>query len=232
VSSVLLVASEPGELRGILWRCTQVRRLDWPLWFARSGELNGQRVLLVAHGPGRKLAAEAVDAALLRERPDALASVGFCGALDATLAVGEVFVATRVVNGSQAYEAVLPDTRRAFRSGALISTDHVVSSVAEKQRLGAGGAAAVEMEAAAVAGRAKLENLPFYCVRAVLDLASEGFTLDFNGLRGPEGRFSRARILRAALAHPWLAAPELMRLGRRGRIAARALGEFLADCRF
>jgi len=69
-----------------------------------------QRVLLVAHGPGRKLAAEAVDAALLRERPDALASVGFCGALDASLAVGEVFVATRVEDGSQAYEAVQPDT--------------------------------------------------------------------------------------------------------------------------
>ena len=230
--TVLLVAAEPGELRGILRRCTRVRRLDWPLWFARGGELNGQRVLLVAHGPGRKLAAEAVDAALLRERPDALASVGFCGALDASLAVGEVFVATRVEDGSGAYEAVQPDTRRAFRSGALISTDHVVSSVAEKQRLGEGGAAAVEMEAAAVAGRARLEDLPFYCVRAVLDLASEGFTLDYSALLGPDGRFSRARILRAALAHPWLVAPELMRLGRRGRIAARALGEFLADCRF
>jgi nucleoside phosphorylase len=186
----------------------------------------------VAHGPGRKLAAEAVDAALDRERPDALASVGFCGALDASLAAGEVFVATRVESGSESYEAAQPDTRRAFRSGALISTDHVVASVAEKQRLGAGGAAAVEMEAAAVAGRARLEDLPFYCVRAVLDLASEGFILDYNGLRGPDGRFSRARILRAALAHPWPVAPELMRLGRRGRMAARALGEFFADCRF
>ncbi|MGO9097685.1 MAG: hypothetical protein ACLQGV_20980 [Bryobacteraceae bacterium] len=230
--TVLLVASEPGELRGILWRCTQVRRLDWPLWFARSGELNGQRLLAVAHGPGRKLAAQAVDVALMVQRPDALASVGFCGSLDATLTVGGVFVATRVEDGSEAYEAERPATRRAFRSGALISTDHVVSSVAEKQRLGAGGAAAVEMEAAAVAGRAKLENLPFYCVRAVLDLASEGFTLDYSVLRGPDGRFSRARILRAALAHPWPVAPELMRLGRRGRIAARALGEFFADCRF
>jgi hypothetical protein len=232
VRTVLLVASEPGELRGILWRCAQVRRLDWPLWFARSGELNRQRLLAVAHGPGRKLATEALDAALLRERPDALASVGFCGALDASLAVGEVFVATRVEDGGEAYEAVQPDTRRAFRSGALISTDHVVSSVAEKQRLGAGGAGAVEMEAAAVASRARLESLPFYCVRAVLDLATEGFTLDYSVLRGPDGRFSRARILRAALAHPWPVAPELMRLGRRGRIAARALGDFIADCRF
>jgi nucleoside phosphorylase len=232
VSTVLLVAAEAGELRGILRRCTGVRRLKWPLRFARSGELNGQRVLAVAHGPGRKLAAEAVDAALDRERPDALASVGFCGALDGSLAAGEVLVATRVETGSEAYEAAQPVTGRRFRSGVLISTDRVVASLAEKQRLGAGGAAAVEMEAAAVAGRARREDLPFYCVRAVLDLAAEGFILDYNGLRGPDGRFSRTRILRAALAHPWLVAPELVRLGRRGRMAARVLGDFIADCRF
>jgi len=52
VRTVLLVAAEPGELRGILRRCTRVRRLDWPLVVRGSGELNGQRVLLVAHGPG------------------------------------------------------------------------------------------------------------------------------------------------------------------------------------
>jgi len=92
VRTVLLVAAEPGELRGILRRCTRVRRLDWPLWFARSGGVERAAGAAVAHGPGRKLATEAVDAALLRERPDALASVGFCGALDASLAVGEVFV--------------------------------------------------------------------------------------------------------------------------------------------
>ena len=113
-----------------------------------------------------------------------------------------------------------------------MSMDRVVTTVAEKRRLYAAGAAAVDMEAAAVALRALQEGLPFYCVRAVLDLASDGFMLDFNGLRSPDGRFSRMRILRAALARPWAAVPELMRLERRGRMAARALGDFLADCRF
>jgi hypothetical protein len=66
----------------------------------------------------------------------------------------------------------------------------------------------------------------------VLDAAGEGFCLDFNRLRGPDGRFSRARICEAALRRPLQAMPELVRLERRGRSAARALGEFFADCRF
>ncbi|MGA2325763.1 MAG: hypothetical protein ABSH05_05700 [Bryobacteraceae bacterium] len=230
--TVLVVAAERRELRGILWRSGRVRRLDWRVRFARSAELNGQRLLMVAHGPGPRLTSEALDVALEQQRPDALVSTGFCGALDASLRVGEVFVATRVENGRQAFEAAPPATGQAFRSGALVSMGRVIGTVAEKRRLNAGGAAAADMEAATVAGRARQEGLPFYCVRAVLDRASEGFTLDFNELRGPDGRFSRTRILRAALAHPWAAAPELMRLERQGRIAARALGEFLADCRF
>jgi adenosylhomocysteine nucleosidase len=232
VRTVLVVAAERRELRGILRRSSRVRRLGWPVRFARSGELNGQRLLLVAHGPGPRLASEALDAALRQQRPDALLSTGFCGALDASLGVGEVFVATRVEDGTQGYEAARPATGRPFRSGALMSMDRFVATVAEKRRLSAGGAAALDMEAAAVAGRARREGLPFYCVRVVLDRASDGFKLDFNGLRSPDGRFSRARILRAALARPWAAVPELMRLERRGRMAARALGDFLADCRF
>jgi adenosylhomocysteine nucleosidase len=202
------------------------------LRFARCAEWNGERLLLVAHGPGGKLAIEAVDTVLLVERPDVVVSTGFCGALDASLEVGDIFVASRVQAVSGTYEAALPKTARVFHSGTLVSMDRVVVSVEEKRRLGANGGAAVEMEAAAVAGRASERDLPFYCVRAVLDRATEGFTLNFNELRGPGGRFSRLRILGAALARPWAAAPELWRLERNGRVAARALGEFLADCKF
>lgn len=230
--TVLVVAAERRELRGILWRCGRVRKLSWPVRFARSAELNGQRLLLVAHGPGRRLVSEAVDVALREQPADAVVSTGFCGALDSSLEVGEVFVATRVDNGCATWEAAQPATGQPFRTGTLVSTDHVVATAAEKQRLNAGGAAAVEMEAAAVAYRAGRDGLPFYCVRAVLDRATEGFTLDFNELRSPDGRFSRPRILRAALARPWAAVPQLLRLERQGRLAAKALGEFLADCRF
>jgi hypothetical protein len=88
------------------------------------------------------------------------------------------------------------------------------------------------MESAAVAEAARERGVPFYCIRAVLEGAAEGFTLDFNGLRDREGRFSRPRIAAAALARPWVGVPELIRIERRVRLASRALGDFFAECRF
>ena len=71
-AKLLLVAAEPGELRGILRRSKAVRKLRWPVWFARTGELNGQRLIVVANGPGPELAASGIRAALDRSRPDVI----------------------------------------------------------------------------------------------------------------------------------------------------------------
>jgi hypothetical protein len=90
----------------------------------------------------------------------------------------------------------------------------------------------VEMEAAAVAERAKRYQVPFYAVRVVTDTCEETFPLDFNQMRSLEGRFSRVRIIGAALRRPLAVFPELIGLNRRTKRAARALGDFLADSRF
>jgi len=228
-----VVAAEPRELRGIASRCRGTARLDWPLWFARAGELNGNRLAMVANGPGPELAARAVAVALERSRPEAVISTGYCGALDGALAAGEVFVAARVEAGGTGFEAVVPAAAgRGWKTGTLATLGRVIGSAAEKGRLRQSGAAAVDMEAGAVALAAQRAGLPFYCIRAVLDRAEEEFELDFNSLRGPDGRFSRLRIVRAALARPFARVPELVRIDRRGRLATQALGDFLADCVF
>lgn len=226
-----MVAADKGELGGVLRRARGVERLEWPVQFARRAELNGQRLLLVAHGPGR-LAAEAASAALDRERVDAVVSVGFCGALDPHLRTGDIVVASRVDHVKESFDAAQPRCERVCHSGVVVSSDHVVGSVGEKAQLCAAGAQAVEMEAAGVAAQARKRGAPFYCVRVVLDGAAQGFSLDFNRLRDRQGRFSRPRIALAALARPFSAAPDVFRLERQGRIAARALGDFIADCRF
>ena len=113
----------------------------------------------------------------------------------------------------------------------LLSTGHVASTAAEKSEFRETGAAAIEMEAAAVAQKAIEYNLPFYCVRVVTDTAGQSFPLDFNQLRDAAGRFSRAKILAAALGKP-TAFPKLVTLNKRCKAAAQALGDFLADTRF
>lgn len=234
MDNILLVAAERCELKGILRRCRHADRLDWPLDFCERAELNGQSLIMVANGPGPVLAAEAVRQACDRERLDAVLSTGLCGALDPALRLGDVFVASRIEapQAALSYTAGMPRTQRGYQSGCLISIDRVVQTVEEKARWRATGAAAVEMEAAGVAAEARKADLPFFCVRVVMDQADESFALDLNSLRRPDGRFGRPRILRAALARPRVLLPELIRIERRSRLAARALGDFIADCRF
>lgn len=232
-AKLLLVAAEPGELRGILGRSKAVRRLRWPVWFARAAELNGKPLIAVANGPGPELAASGTRAALERSRPDVVISTGFCGALDLAYDAGEVFVAEKVEAGGSNYAAAMPHTDgRFFRTGTLTSLDRVIQTVAEKAKLRECGAAAVDMEAGAVALEACRNRLRFYCIRAVLDRATEEFDLNFNLLRSADGRFSRQLILKAAMRRPATGLPELLRLGWRGRRASRALGEFLGTCEF
>ena len=227
------MAAERRELEGLLVHVDEVKKLRWPLDFARQGLLNGAQIVLVANGPGPKLAGEAVDVVQQNKVMDSLISIGFCGALKPSLAACDIFVATEVVGIAP---ALTPASSRAFKTGKLLSIDRVVSTAVEKVQLGQAGADAVEMEAAAVAVRAKQYNVPFYAVRVVTDTVDENFPLDFNRMRSQagnnRGRFSRGKIIAAALRSPATVFPELLKLNERTKRASEALGDFLADARF
>jgi nucleoside phosphorylase len=234
VGTLLVVAAEARELAGLRRRCRRETRLGWPLRFARAAELNGRRLVFVANGAGAALASEACEVAWNKQKAEALISTGFCGALDPALGAGEVFVASRVEapGGALSVEARAPDCESPHATGRLVSVDRMVQTVEEKRRLRALGASAVEMEALAVGLRAGKWGVPFYCVRSVTDLAEEGFVLDFNAARAKDGRLRASRIAWAAARRPFRLAPEVYKLYWRSRLAARTLGDFLADCRF
>lgn len=229
------MAAEGLELAGVRRQCQRLERLRWPVKAAWLGKLNGVEVVLVANGMGRRRAAEAVRTACQRVRVDAVVSTGWCGALDAELAPGEIVVASSVEaeNGGTRYECKSPRAAKAFRTGRLVTVNRVVVTAQEKARLRATtGAAAVDMEAAGAAAEAARRGLGFYCIRVVLETSEETFGLDFNAARQKDGWLSKMKIVRAALAHPWKGVPELVRWYRRSREAARALGRFVAGCSF
>ncbi len=116
--------------------------------------------------------------------------------------------------------------------GVVCSIDHVAQTAEEKRQLRASNAAVVEMEAAGVARRAATRGIPFYCVKVVTDLAGEDMANDFNRAFRPDGHFATMKILQGALRQPLVRVPELIRLRNRCARAARALGDFFADCRF
>lgn len=228
----LLVASERMEFPAIVARATEASRAEVAVDWARHIRLGGHEMMLLANGAGVDRAGPAVDAALDVFRPDALVSTGFCGALDPGLQVADIVVATEVVGGERRYPAMPVISSRSHRRGVVRTTSRVVQTVEERRTLRATGASVVEMEASAVAERARIHGLPFYCVKVVTDLASETLANDYNRALRKDGHFDTIVLLTGTLRHPLARIPELLRLQVRCVHAARVLGDFIADCRF
>jgi adenosylhomocysteine nucleosidase len=218
------------EFSGMLSFTHGRKRTVAPLEWVYSGTLGRYEVLFATHGAGWKRAAAAVDAAYSTFRPDAVISTGFCGALDPQLRVGDAVVGTVVAGPDRSYSVQSARAGAAHGTGVVSSIDHVARTVEEKRALRASGASVVEMEAAGVAERAEALHLPFYCVRAVTDSASEDMANDFNAALRADGHFDTMLIFRHALSRPVARIPELLRLRRNCERAARTLGEFFADC--
>ena len=239
----MVVAAERREFRGILRNCGPVKELGWPVGYSAAAELNGVKYVFAANGPGPRLAAQALKAAEVeagkagdRNLIVAVISTGFCGGLDPQLALGEIVEATSVLDcdtGRQ-FSSRAVSTSSARVRGVVLSMDRVAATVEEKTKLRMAniGAAAVEMEAGAVAAWACEQAIPFYCVRVVSDRAGDAFPLDMNKMRDSAGRFDLMKIAGNALLRPWSRIPGLLKIDRNCRVAEENLGAFFANCRF
>lgn len=229
---LLIAASEPREFTGLLARAVDVRRAAVDADWARAARLGTHELLLVANGAGPRRTAAAVSAALAGFPADALASTGLCGAVEPDLRPSQIVVATGVAYGEARYATAPLECALAHRRGVIRTIDHIARTAEEKRFWCSTGALAVEMEAAAVAERALAGGIPFYCVKAVSDLADETLANDLNAALRPDGHFDTIKVLGSTLRHPLLRVPELVRLWRRSTQAAICLGDFFADCRF
>jgi nucleoside phosphorylase len=216
----LVVAAEEREFDGIREQFGKGTPLPWPeAKFSREVINHDVRWWLVANGPGPTLVKQALQQ---RRNVNGLISTGYCGALDPSLKIGDI-----VVSGEP------PVTNQPFVLGHIHSADRVAVTAKEKKELwNATKAVAVEMEAAAVAGKAAEWGVPFRCIRVVSDVAAEDLPLDFNQMRDEAGRFALHRIVLQAIARPFNMIPALLRLNRNCRYAGKKLGVFFADCRF
>lgn len=230
---IVAIAAEALEFEGLLRHASSVSELGWPVRYARRAEIGGSTWILSANGPGPKLAGAAAELAAGRCAARAFVSTGFCGGLDPALDAGQVFVASTVEarESGRFFESRPTGCMGEHAEGRLLSVDRVAVTAKEKAALWAGGSAVVEMEAAAVAEQAERSETPFYCIRVVSDTARDEMPLDFNLYRDRDGRFSRGRIVAAALMRPASFAG-LLRLDAHCRRASANLGDFLADCRF
>lgn len=213
--------SLPGAVPDPAW--------DVPAW--RVGDL-----LMIEPGMGPDLTA----AVLPRLETLEIQSVwlfGWCGGLRPDLGAGDLVLADATISAGEdgsttsiphpAPDSLIEEVShlahrlgRRMVVGPVLTSDHVLSSVEQKQAGAATGAAAVEMEAGPLARWATGRSLPFVHLRVVLDplksaLPSTKFPTDDHGYA------QKGALLSHALTHPreW---PALWRLLRQIR-AARAV---------
>jgi adenosylhomocysteine nucleosidase len=222
MSSILFIGADPREFTGLLTHWDNVAPLHLPVHWARTGRFRGREAHAIANGAGADRAFAAV---LLAPKSSAICNIGFCGALDQSLQIGDVVVGTEIRSGSKSWPASIPDGPPAPR-GVVASIDHIAQTAAEKSNLRSTGASIVEMEAAGVARAAEDLDTPLYCIRAVSDLAAEDFANDFNAALMPDGRFSVLRLITQ------LKLKELIRLQQRTTLASKKLGDFIAATSF
>jgi adenosylhomocysteine nucleosidase len=193
----------------------------------------GQTVLMLETGLG----AAAMEAALLwclgaprlggaPYRPRFVLSAGFSGALQPEQRVGDLVLATEIVDPCggfwRADDRLQLRLEAAVWRGRLLTVTRLVADPEEKQRLGREyQALAVDMETATIARLCRQHDIPFACLRVISD--------DWNTPLSPHlvelldgGRVSIPRLIGAILRHPRIVF-DMSRLAAQTRTAARRL---------
>lgn len=178
-------------------------------------------VRTIVTGIGHRNAERAVAQAFKSARPSHVLTCGFAGALDPSLAIGDVtyqsddpVMAPRLANAGA-------------RPIAFCCVDRVAVTAQEKAQLFAStSAAAVEMESGIISEFCASNRVPCSTLRAISDLAGEDLPLDFNKLAGPTNNLSPFKLALAILGAPHKI-PALMRLGSNSAIAAKNLAHIL-----
>jgi adenosylhomocysteine nucleosidase len=191
----------------------------------------GDGALLAVSGIG-PVAAQVAAHALVDAGASALMSFGMAGGLDPSLKAGSVVVPCEVISADGTRFATCQSWRervaaavsplRAVSEGTLLTSAQPIDTPAHKAAAFRDfGAAAVDMESAAVAQVAANRRLPFIAVRVIVDTAADKLPQAVvNASRA--GRLRIGRLLAGLVVAP-LEIAELVRLTQRYRIAMRSL---------
>jgi adenosylhomocysteine nucleosidase len=176
---------------------------------------NGQTVLVYG-GIGAEAARRATEAVIVLYQPELVQSVGFAGALDPALKVGEIFSPSRVVDARDGSSVETGIGRGVLVSVAAIADVQQKATLAESYR-----AQAVDMEAVAVARGAQARGVRFMAVKAISDEST--FVMpSLDRFVDRDGQFRETDFAASMAVQPWLWS-KVFRLARNSAKASRAL---------
>lgn len=159
-----------------------------------------------------------------RIRPRVVVMAGYAGALRPGLGVGDVIVATEVVDASgTSWPTSWPmHPARERRKTVLFTSQKIVGATSQKRDLGRQFQAdAVDMESAAVAEACRQRGIPFGCVRAISDDVQTSLSPRLERMLSA-GRISAGRVCWEMVRSPRIVG-EMVRLGRNTKRAGKEL---------
>ncbi|MGA9072809.1 MAG: hypothetical protein WB368_01770 [Candidatus Sulfotelmatobacter sp.] len=214
---IAIVAALEREVSALIknWNRIQREHEGRSFTFFERGD-----TVVVCGGIGVQAARRAAEAAITLYLPSLVQSVGFAGALDSNLRVGDLFSPSLVLDARDGSRIQLSGGE-----GTLV-TFMAVAGAQQKAKLAhAYGARAVDMEAAAVAAAVRAHGIPFGVTKVISD------ELDFevpgmSAFIDSEGHFRTMNFIFFAALRPWLWRRVAI-LARNSSKAAGALGAHL-----
>ncbi len=207
-------------------------------WSSVERECEGRRfvfferdeMVVVCGGIGGEAARRAAEAVIVLYRPMLIQSVGFAGALDASLHIGDILTPAVVIDARDSSRLDVDSGNGPGNRRGTVVSFMAVAGVDQKTKLvQAYGAHAVDMEASAVAAAARAHGIQFDTTKVISD------EVDFEMPQmarfiDPQGRFRTTSFTLFVALRPWLWL-RVARLASNSRKAAKALGEHLQSLR-
>ncbi len=201
---VAIVAALEREVSGLT---KSLNRVEQQYGGRRFVFFEGDEIVIVCGGIGVEAARRAAEAAIALYSPAMLQSVGFAGALDADLRVGDLFMPAFVIDardGSRIEIEGAPGLEGGRQERSSLVTFASVAGAQQKASLAqAYGAQAVDMEAAGVAAAARAHGIGFAAMKVISDelnfeMPETARFIDANG------QFKTASFAAFVALRPWL----------------------------
>jgi len=185
----------------------------------RFFESNG--AVVVCGGIGGEAARRATAAIISLYSPEAVWSVGFAGALDPALKVGDCIQPAYVIDGGDSSSTDTPEGK-----GTLVTYNAIASAQQKANLRRAYSADAVDMEAAAVARGAQVQGIGFAAYKVI----SDGVDFEFPALERfvQNGQFRQTAFIAYVAIRPWLW-PRVFQLASNSAKASAVLCRWLAE---
>ena len=228
-----IVAALSMEVAPFVGRCLPVQSYVGDRFQVSGVLLHDIRIAVVESGAGANLAARATNTLIDGHAPKWVVSVGFSGALQPHLKVGDLVVANAIVDRQGKGLSVPVQMQSAPQDrlfvGKFVNTEQIVRLAADKQQLGEStGALAVDMESLAVARVCAERNIRFMAVRVISDDLSKDLPQEVLSVFGSTG-YRRAGAVLSALWNRPSSWSDMWQLREQAVVAAARLGLFLRN---